>query len=211
VTSWYECEVAYVANEGDGDWFAEVVQTDPAITEEFVVDMLGVWQNPIRWEVTNGQSFTVPPLGGPDPSDLSQEDFDSAPFAERGDVEDAPPGDYPSDAPFRTESTPDLEDYDWQTVLWPLGKPNGYLRFHHADHFLRVRVTALRAGAVVGGWTVVPWYIESSMVMRAPIDYNPPWGVSDQMDLLDTGRKPIFKLWSHYFPQKYSTNLYGYY
>ena len=103
------------------------------------------------------------------------------------------------------------EKENYQTILWPLNKPTGYVRFPSADHVLRVRTTALRSGAIVAGWTIVPWYIESSMVMRAPIDYNPPWGLSDQEDLLDTSHKPIFRTWNKYFPQRFSVNIYGYF
>ena len=98
---------------------------------------------------------------------------------------------------------------NWQPVLWPMNKPNGYFRFPTARNVVKVRATAMRAGAVVSGWTIVPWYIESSMVMRSPIDYNPPWGVSDDQDLRDTTHKPMFMLWNHYFPQRYSVNLIG--
>ena len=155
VRSWKEVEIVYVASAGEEGWQAEIVQVDPSVSEPLIVDMLGIWQNPIKWEFSNDDGGT------------------------------------------------------WQTIAWPLNKPNGYLRFPEADNLLKVRVTALRANALVSGWSVVPWYIESSMVVRAPIDYYPPWGVSDDQDLLDTSHKPMFMLWSHYFPQRYSVNLLG--
>lgn len=154
--SWQEIELAYVANAADFDWQAEVVQTDPTISEPFVVDMLGIWQHPVRWEFSNDGGLT------------------------------------------------------YQTALWPMNKPNGYIRFNQAGSKLKVRITAMRNNAVVSGWTVVPWYIESPMVARAPIDLNPPWGISDSDALRDTSHKPIFRLWNHWFPQSYSVNLYGY-
>jgi hypothetical protein len=156
IKSWQEIELAYVANTGDSNWRVEVVQTDESISEPFIIDMLGIWQNPVKWEFSNDAGGT------------------------------------------------------WQTALWPLTKPNGYIRFNTADSQLKVRTTALKQFAVVSGWTVVPWYIESPMVVRAPIDLNPPWSISDSEALRDTSHKPIFRTWSHWFPQGYSTNLYGY-
>lgn len=157
VKSWQEVEIAYTSSAGDSDWEAEVVQTNPSISEALVVDMLGIWRNPVRWEVSNDDGAT------------------------------------------------------WQTVVWPMNKPNGYIRFSQADYRLKVRATALKVGAVISGWTVIPWYLESSMVIRAPIDYNPPWGVSDSEDLRATEHKPMFQRWNHFFPQNFSINLRGLY
>jgi hypothetical protein len=216
IKSWVECEVAYIANTGDADFRAAIVQTNSSVDEPVVVDMMGVWQNPVRWEITNGQSINATPswidiasLGNPD---FISQDMPRTPGATAsGDLRDNPPQSFPIDEQYQTGSQTNADNYNWNPILWPLNNPKAYFRFPTANHFLRVRAIALRTGAVVSGWTVIPWYIESSMVMRAPIDYNPPWGVSDQEDLLDTSRKPIFQTWNHFFPQRFSTNFYGIY
>jgi len=216
IKSWVECEVAYIANTGDADFRAAIVQTNSSVDEPVVVDMMGVWQNPVRWEITNGQSINATPswidiasLGNPD---FISQDMPRTPGATAsGDLRDNPPQSFPIDEQYQTGSQTNADNYNWNPILWPLNNPKAYFRFPTANHFLRVRAIALRTGAVVSGWTIVPWYIESSMVMRAPIDYNPPWGVSDQEDLLDTSRKPIFQTWNHFFPQRFSTNFYGIY
>lgn len=216
VRRWMEVELGYIANTGDTDWQVAVVQTDARINEPMVIDMLGVWQNPIRWEVTNDAAVGIETLGDPDISDLGQpflgsQEMPKTPRAtSAGDYRDNPPQAFPLDEPFSVGDAPGY-GYNWYPLLWPLNDPKAYFRFPSAGHLLRVRATALRTGAVVSGWTIVPWYIESSMVMRAPIDYNPPWGVSDQEDLLDTSRKPIFQTWNRFFPQRFSVNLYGYF
>lgn len=153
--AWKEIELVHVALDGELDWQAEIVQLDPGTAEPFLVDMLGIWQNPVKWEVSNDGGTT------------------------------------------------------WQIVAAPLNKPTGYIGFKEDSATLKVRVTALKTGAVVSGWTVVPWYTESPMVMRAPIDVNPPWAESDDESLRDTSHKPMFRIWNHYFPQRYSTDLLG--
>lgn len=152
---WGEYEVPYMAKPGETNWVAEVVQTDPTVSEPFVVDMLGIWQNPIRWEVSNDDGLT------------------------------------------------------WTTVLTALNDPDAFVSFPSEDRKLRVRAVALRPGAAVYAWHLVPWYLESPVARRAPIDYAPPWGVSERQDLRAVRHRPMFQAWARMFPQRYSLDQLG--
>lgn len=153
VKQWVEIEMAYLPSEMDTDWRVEIVQTDPLVSEPMLVDMLGIWMNPVLWEFSND--------GG----------------------------------------------LNWVPALWPLNRPEAYLTFPSAGSQAKVRATAMKRGAIISGWTMIPWYIDSPMVARAPIDRIPPWGASDDEDLLSTEHKPMFKVWNRFFPQRFSINF----
>jgi hypothetical protein len=155
VQSWLEVELGYIATLFDTDFQAEVVQTNAAVSEAFLVDLLGVWQRPAIVEVSNDAGTT------------------------------------------------------WVQVLEALGDPDSYVSLPAEGKQLRVRITALRSGVTVSGWTVVPWYTASPLVRRVPIDYLPPWGLSDLEDLRATARKPMFRRWCHLFPRQYSLDQLG--
>lgn len=152
---WGEYEVAYMARPGETNWVAEVVQTDATVSERFVVDMLGIWQSPIRWEVSNDDGAT------------------------------------------------------WQQVLTALNDPDGFVSFPVADRKLRLRAVALRADVSVYAWHLVPWYLESPVARRVPMDYAPPWGVSDRQDLRAVIHRPMFQGWTRSFPRRYSLDQLG--
>jgi hypothetical protein len=92
----------------------------------------------------------------------------------------------------------------WAPVVRALNDPEAWVSFADADNQLKVRATAVRAGAWIGGYTVVPWYIDSGLVRRRAIDVDPPWAQSDGPEYRDTHHKPMFKQWDRPFPQKWA-------
>jgi len=169
---WIEEEISYMPENTAINWYTEIVQIDPGIKEPFIVDMLGVWQRPVTWEVNN------------------------------------------------TPTDPNT----WRPILFALNNPNAYFSFPYDDYGdfnapigdefepmkFAIRARARRNNVMIGGYQVIPWYEESVVVNRAPIDYNPPWGVSDREDLRAVEHKPWFQGWYHYFPLHASTVFQGY-
>lgn len=154
----HELELVYMSKSGDMDYQAEIVEiissTDQMDTR-LALDFLGIFQNPITWEVSNDGGST------------------------------------------------------WRYVLASINNYNGYIAFPQRGNQLKVRATAYRPGVVVSSYTVIPWYIESPVVSRSPIDYITPDGVSESDDLRDTKHKPVFQLWHRWFPRKYSIEQHG--
>ena len=148
--TWEEIDLVHQAASGETDYVAEVVQVNTGVSEPWALDSLGIFQHPIRWEVSND--------GG------SQ----------------------------------------WQPVVSSVSNPDSFVTFLGPNNLLRVRAVVLMGIAAVHGYTVVPWYLDSPMNRRAPIDYDPPWGISDRRDLLAAKHKPHFRLWNRYFPRKHS-------
>lgn len=147
--TWHEIEVGYISDPNDTDFRAELVQVDDDVNEQFFLDFIGVFQHPVRWDISNDAGVT------------------------------------------------------WNPILHT-NNPQGYFSLASGGNELRIRAVALQAGVVVGGYTAVPWYIDSPLVQRIPIDYIPPWGQSDEEDLRATDWKPFFQLWNRLYPQKHS-------
>lgn len=152
---WHEVELGYTAKSGDTDFQVEIVQTDVNVDEDLAIDFLGIFQNPVRWEVSNDGGTT------------------------------------------------------YRDVLFAINNPNAFITFGASDKRLVVRARALRAGAIVSQFVAVPWYDESPVVQRIPIDYISPWGESERDDLRATANKPLFRLWPHLFPRQFSLNQHG--
>lgn len=147
--AWTETTTEAAPTTGVQDFSAAIVQVNTSVSESFVVDFLGLFQHPVRWEIQNDNSGNYQLVG------LGQND------------------------------------------------PRGFITLPAANTKLRVRVTALRSGIVVTGYVIIPWYIESPLVNRIPINYNPPWGQSDA-DRGSPSNMPEFQTWSRSFPQQYS-------
>lgn len=55
---WIELELLYSASEAQFNFQAEIVQVDENVSEPFAVDFLGIFQSPIRWELSNDGGTT---------------------------------------------------------------------------------------------------------------------------------------------------------
>jgi hypothetical protein len=147
---WVEMELPYFTQATDINLQVEIVQIDSTTSEPFAVDLLGIFQNPLHWEVSN----------------------------DGGQI--------------------------WQSVRLALNNPDGWVTLPRPGNQLKVRCTAQRVGAHVQGFIVVPWYQESPMVSRIPIDYLAPPGMNEHDDLRDPSHKPFFRVWSRPWPQRFS-------
>lgn len=152
---WIEVDIPFLATEVDFDFQVAVYQTDTAVSEPFDVDFLGIFQNPIKWEISNDGGTT------------------------------------------------------YKTILVSINNPNAYVTLPTAGNQLKLRITAQRAGVVLQSFVVVPWYIESMLVQKIPIDYMTPWGGNELTELRAPENKPEFKLWNRFFPQRYSLQQVG--
>lgn len=94
-----------------------------------------------------------------------------------------------------------------QPVIMGLNAPNAYISFLHDQDYLQLKAQPFRLDAIIWEYQVIPWYANSPFVVRAPIDYNVPWGVSDAEDKRATMHKPMFKLWPHIFEKEHSIIL----
>lgn len=92
----------------------------------------------------------------------------------------------------------------WVPVL-RVNDPDAYVRFPSPGNQLVVRATAIRPEAVVSAYHLVPWYdVSPPFVYRRPVDYSPPWGISEQEDLRAVKHKPMFRQWAHFIPQRFA-------
>lgn len=63
-TNWQEVDIIYIAEGNESDIYLEVIQIDERYSPTFAVDMMGMWYNPVIWEVSNnnGSTYMVPAL-----------------------------------------------------------------------------------------------------------------------------------------------------
>lgn len=152
---WVEIEVLYHSQLEDKDFQVEVTQIDNTVIEPFYIDFLAIFQNPMRWEVSNDGGVT------------------------------------------------------WKYATHVINKPDGFISFANPGTELVVRITGQRPGAFASGFTIIPWYEESPLVSRIPIDYLDNFSANEDDNLRDPSRKPMFKMWPHYYPRRYSLQQYG--
>jgi len=97
----------------------------------------------------------------------------------------------------------------FQEAMFPIDTAKGYITLPVKGNQLQIRATALRAGCYIGGYVAVPWYINSPVTRRVPIDIPHSWGDSDSDFLLASERKPMFSMWSRPYPRRYSLDQVG--
>lgn len=64
LNSWQEVDITYIAQGTESDIYLEIIQTDDRYKVSFLIDMIGVWYNPVIWEVSNddGDNYIVPAI-----------------------------------------------------------------------------------------------------------------------------------------------------
>lgn len=97
----------------------------------------------------------------------------------------------------------------WTSIMGGINDPNAIAIPPAPGNELMLKATAMRAGAYINSFLLVPWYDESPSSRRVPVDYLSPLGVSEWSDLRAPEHEPMFKLWHRPWPQRYSLNQPG--
>lgn len=92
----------------------------------------------------------------------------------------------------------------YQAVRHGINDPNAHIQLPAAGNELVVRATALRAGASVQAFQLIPSYTASPIYSRISESYLERGGVNELDAYRPTRDKPAFKVWSRPWPRRYS-------
>lgn len=93
----------------------------------------------------------------------------------------------------------------WYPILH-VNNPNGYLQLSGNSNNIYIRATAIRPGATISAYHVVPVFFEPQHVRRRQDD-EVPWGASESEMLRSVAYKPMFRQWSSFIPQRFAMGL----